>query len=70
MKWVGVFKCDGEEGKKEYKENEMDITYSVNGVPLRLIYERWYHIIESEKSKSQYKEKGIVFHRFQISQLY
>lgn len=25
----------------------MDKAYSVNGVPIRLTYERWYHIIEN-----------------------
>jgi hypothetical protein len=25
----------------------MDIAYSVNGVPIRLPYERWYHIVEN-----------------------
>ena len=25
----------------------MDIAYSVNGVPIRLTAERWYHIVES-----------------------
>jgi hypothetical protein len=25
----------------------MEIAYSVNGVPIRLTYERWYHIVEN-----------------------
>lgn len=25
----------------------MDIAYSVHGVPIRLSYERWYHIVEN-----------------------
>jgi len=25
----------------------MDVVYSVNGVPIRLTYERWYHIVEN-----------------------
>ncbi|MBU0702045.1 hypothetical protein KKE26_12285 [bacterium] len=25
----------------------MESTYSVNGVPIRLTYERWYHIVEN-----------------------
>ncbi len=25
----------------------MEIAYSVNGVPIRLTYERWFHIIEN-----------------------
>lgn len=44
----------GEEGKKEYKENEMEISYSVNGVPVRLTYERWYHIIENHDDLASY----------------
>lgn len=25
----------------------MEVAYSVNGVPIRLTYERWYHIVEN-----------------------
>jgi len=25
----------------------MDIAYSINGVPIRLTNERWYHIVEN-----------------------
>ena len=25
----------------------MDVAYSVDGVPIRLSYERWYHIVEN-----------------------
>jgi len=25
----------------------MDVAHSVNGVPVRLTYERWYHIVEN-----------------------
>ena len=25
----------------------MDVAYSVNGVPIRLTYERWYHVVET-----------------------
>lgn len=25
----------------------METVYSVNGVPIRLTYERWYHVIEN-----------------------
>ncbi|MBI5683059.1 MAG: hypothetical protein HZC45_07845 [Deltaproteobacteria bacterium] len=25
----------------------MEVTYSVNGVPIRLTYKRWYHIVEN-----------------------
>lgn len=32
----------------------MDITYSVNGVPIRLTYERWYHIIENHDDLASY----------------
>ena len=28
-------------------ELRMDIANSVNGVPIRLTYERWYHIVEN-----------------------
>ena len=28
-------------------ENAMEVAYSVNGVPIRLTYERWYHIVEN-----------------------
>ena len=32
----------------------MDKAYSVNGVPVRLTYERWYHIIESHDDLASY----------------
>lgn len=32
----------------------MDIAYSVNGVPIRLSYERWYHIIENHDDLASY----------------
>ena len=32
----------------------MDIAYSVNGVPIRLTYERWYHIIENHDDLASY----------------
>ncbi len=32
----------------------MAIAYSVNGVPIRLTYERWYHIIESHDDLASY----------------
>lgn len=32
----------------------MDIAYSVNGVPIRLTYERWYHIIETHDDLASY----------------
>jgi uncharacterized protein YuzE len=28
-------------------EKRMEVAYSVNGVPIRLNYERWYHIVEN-----------------------
>lgn len=27
----------------------MDVARSVNGVPIRLSYERWYHIVENHE---------------------
>lgn len=30
----------------------MDVAHSVNGVPIRLTYERWYHIVESHDDLS------------------
>ncbi len=32
----------------------MDVSCSVNGVPIRLTYERWYHIIESHDDLASY----------------
>lgn len=32
----------------------MDIAYSKNGVPIRLGYERWYHIIENHDELASY----------------
>jgi len=32
----------------------MNIAYSVNGVPIRLTYERWYHIIENHDELASY----------------
>jgi hypothetical protein len=32
----------------------MDVACSVNGVPIRLTYERWYHIIESHDDLASY----------------
>ena len=32
----------------------MDIAYSRNGVPIRLSYERWYHIIENHDDLASY----------------
>ncbi|MGH7902484.1 MAG: hypothetical protein ACRENZ_12180 [Thermodesulfobacteriota bacterium] len=32
----------------------MKIAYSINGIPIRLTYERWYHIIESHDDLASY----------------
>jgi len=32
----------------------MDIAYSVNGVPIRLTLERWYHIVENHDDLAGY----------------
>lgn len=32
----------------------MEIAYSVNGVPIRLTYERWYHIVENHDELASY----------------
>lgn len=32
----------------------MEIVYSVNKVPIRLTYERWYHIIENHEELASY----------------
>lgn len=32
----------------------MDIAYSKNGVPIRLNYERWYHITENHDDMASY----------------
>lgn len=32
----------------------MDIAYSVNNVPIRLTYERWYHITENHDDLASY----------------
>ena len=32
----------------------MDIAYSINGVSIRLTYERWYHIIENHDDLASY----------------
>ena len=32
----------------------MDIAYSKNGVPIRLSYERWYHITENHDDLASY----------------
>jgi len=32
----------------------MDVANSVNGVPIRLTYERWYHIVENHDELASY----------------
>lgn len=32
----------------------MEVVYSVNGVPIRLTYERWYHIVENHDELASY----------------
>ncbi|MEK6791616.1 MAG: hypothetical protein AABY45_07955 [Deltaproteobacteria bacterium] len=32
----------------------MEAAYSVNGVPIRLTYERWYHIVENHDELASY----------------
>ena len=32
----------------------METAYSVNGIPIRLTYERWYHIIENHDDLASY----------------
>jgi hypothetical protein len=35
-------------------ELRMDVAKSVNGVPIRLTYERWYHIVENHDEMASY----------------
>jgi hypothetical protein len=35
-------------------EQRMDIASSINGVPIRLSYERWYHIVENHDEMASY----------------
>ena len=32
----------------------MNLAHSVNGVPIRLTYERWYHIVENHDDMASY----------------
>lgn len=32
----------------------METAYSVNGIPIRLTYERWFHIIENHEELASY----------------
>lgn len=32
----------------------MDVAYSINGTPIRLTYERWYHITENHDDLASY----------------
>ena len=36
------------------RERDTEIAYSVNGVPVRLNYERWFHIIENHDDLASY----------------
>src|ERR1035437_8030326 len=38
-------------------EFRMDIAHSVNGVPIRLNYERWYHIVENHDELASYYDE-------------
>jgi hypothetical protein len=38
----------------------MDIAHSVNGVPIRLNYERWYHIVENHDEMASYYHEVMV----------
>jgi len=47
----------GGAGKEEDKlgmERNKETAYSVNGVPIRLTYERWFHIIENHDDLASY----------------
>jgi len=35
------------EGRYLGRQGDIEIAYSVNGVPIRLTYERWFHITEN-----------------------
>ncbi len=36
------------------RESGREVAYSVNGVPIRLTYERWFHIIENHDDLASY----------------
>ena len=36
------------------RERDTEIAYSVNGVPIRLTYERWFHITENHDDLASY----------------
>ncbi len=36
------------------RERDTEIAYSINGVPIRLNYERWFHIIENHDDLASY----------------
>ena len=45
----------GEEGGSELgRERDVERAYSVNGVPIRLTYERWFHITENHDDLASY----------------
>lgn len=37
----------------------MEVTYSVNGAPIRLTYERWYHIVENHDDLASYFHEAL-----------
>jgi len=37
----------------------MEVAYSVNGVPIRLTYERWYHIVENHDEMAGYYHEAL-----------
>lgn len=47
----------------------MDVAYSVNHIPIRLTYERWYHIVENHDELASYfhevlntiEKPGLIF---------
>jgi hypothetical protein len=43
-----------EERTAPRREAWMDVAYSVNGVPIRLPYERWRHIVENHDDMAGY----------------
>jgi len=36
------------------RQGDIEIAYSVNGVPIRLTYERWFHITENHDDLASY----------------
>ena len=47
--------CKGlKKGGKLGRERDVERAYSVNGVPIRLTYERWFHITENHDDLASY----------------